>query len=907
MPTTFRFGTVEVQPATQQLVIDGVPAALGARAFDLLLALIERRERLVAKHELLDIVWRGQVVEEGNLHVQVSTLRKLLGPAAITTIPGRGYRFVAALEADKGANGADATPADVQVQADPSAPEPAPAVPPAPGNLGAHRQPLLGRATELQALLALVQAQRLVTLVGAAGMGKTALAQAAAQALRTRWRHGVWWVDLANVSEAALLPQAVAQALRIARPAGPEQGFQGLSSEHLASVLASMSLLLVLDNCEHLVDAASALAERIVNHASGVHVLATSQELLNVPGEALFKLAPLALPAADLSPQFPESPESLARAGQYGAIQLFVERARAADGRFALSADNVQAVTHICRRLDGLPLAIELAAARVRLLGVQGLLAKLDERFRVLTGGARTAMRRHQTLRAAIDWSHGLLSANEEVVFRRLGVFVGGFALELAQGVAQDEHIDAWAVLDALGGLVDKSLVSAAVIDAAEGAEPPRYSLLETTRAYALEMLAAAGETDAWMARHAQVVCALFERMEEARRGEQGTISTVELLRHTAPELDNARAALAWAGRGLGNSEGAGSAWGVGAAVGSPLGGDLDLAVGLAGSAMLVLGTLSLSTEAADHLMRLRGRLDASVSPQRAARFWLGLTILGQSSHLPLAVALDAADRAESFYRVQGMPRRLSYLLVMKAVVLTQAGQWRSALDLLDAVREFEAPGGSARSIGAGLRARAWVHLAQGQFDEALTLFSEMRALMRAAPGERRFLIESESELCRCLFLTERFDECIALAQAVVAREGGAIFGAMAVLLRYLMLAQVCSGRRAEARQTLLEAMPRWRRYGLMLTSSALALVLAELGAHADAARVGAAANAHLRRLDIAWHPSMPQLNERRQALLAAAGCSSDDLARWQREGEVLDEASIAAICLRAVQATPAG
>lgn len=522
-------------------------------------------------------------------------------------------------------------------------------------------------------------------------------------------------------------------------------------------------------------------------------------------------------------------------------------------------------------------------------------------------------MRRHQTLRAAIDWNHGLLSANEEVVFRRLGVFVGGFALELAQGVAQDEHIDAWAVLDALGGLVDKSLVSAAVIDAAEGAEPPRYSLLETTRAYALEMLAAAGETDAWMARHAQVVCALFERMEEARRGEQGTISTVELLRHTAPELDNARAALAWAGRGLGNSEGAGSAGavagvgGLGAAEGGPLGSDLDLAVGLAGSAMLVLGTLSLSTEAADHLMRLRGRLDASVNPQRAARFWQGLTFLGQSAHLPLALALDAADRAEGFYRTQAMPRRLAYLLTMKAVVLTQAGRWRSASELLDAVREFDAPGGSARSIGAGLRARAWVHLAQGQFDEALTLFSEMRALMTAAPGERRFLIESEAELCRCLFLTERFDECIALAQAVVAREGGAIFGAMAVLLRYLMLAQVCSGRRAEARQTLLEAMPRWRRYGLMLTSSALALVLAELGAHADAARVGAAANAHLRRLDIAWHPSMPQLNERRQALLAAAGCSSDDLARWQREGEVLDEASIAAICLRAVQATPAG
>ncbi len=893
MAATFRFGAIEVQAATQQLLVEGVPAALGARAFDLLLALIERRDRLVAKHELMDIVWRGQVVEEGNLHVQVSALRKLLGPAAITTIPGRGYRFVAALEGadgDGGAGGADRTVPGTaaQVYTKPSAR--ADAAPPVPGNLGAHRQPLLGRETELQTLMALVQAQRLVTLVGAAGMGKTALAQAAAQALRTHWRHGVWWVDLASLSDPALLPQAVAQALRIARPKG------GLTTAHLASVLASTSMLLVLDNCEHLIDAAGAFSAQIVNDTRGVHVLATSQELLNLPGEALFKLAPLALPAADEAP---------AVTGRHGAIQLFVERARAADGRFALSADNAQAVAHICRRLDGLPLAIELAAARVRLLGVQGLLEKLGERFRVLTGGARTAMRRHQTLRAAMDWSHGLLLANEQVVFRRLGVFVGGFALELAQGVAQDPVIDEWAVLDALGGLVDKSLV---VAGATEGAEPPRYSLLETTRAYALEMLAAAGETDAWIARHAQVVCAFFERIEEARRGEHGTLSTVDLVRHTAPELDNARTALAWAGLKASNSRGAGDAGGAdgadGAIGGQPVG-DLDLAVGLAGSAMLAFGSLSLSTEAADQLMSLRGRLDGSVSPLRAARFWFSLTILGQSAHVPLAVALDAAERAEGFYRMQAMPRRLSYLLTMKAVVLTLAGEWQSAWDLLQASRDLTAPGWPARSIGARLRAQAWVHMAQGQFEQALALFKEMQTLVRAAKGESRFVLESESDLCRCLFLTNRYDECIALAQTAVAREGGASFGAMAVLLRYLLLAQACSGRSAQARQTLLEAMPRWRRHGLLLASGPLATVLAEWGCFADAARVGAAANAHLRRLQIEWYPSMQQLNERRQALLMAAGCSSDDLARWQREGELLDEASIAAICLHAAQEAP--
>ena len=741
MPATFRFGAIEVQPATQQLLIAGEPAALGARAFDLLLALIERRERLVSKDQLLDIVWRGRVVEEANLHVQVSSLRKLLGPAVISTIPGRGYRFVAALEEGIGDNGsalADRLPTAASSAASeatsPEAMSPE-ATPPAPGNLGLHRQPLLGREVELQALLALVQAQRLVTVVGAGGMGKTALAQVAAQALRTQWRHGAWWVDLASVSDPALLPQAVAQALRIARPAA------GLTTAHLASVLASMSLLLVLDNCEHVIDAAGAFAAQIVNDTRGVHVLATSQELLNIPGEALFKLTPLALPPADGSPSV---------MGRHGAIQLFVERARAADGRFALAADNVQAVTDICRRLDGLPLAIELAAARVRLLGVQGLRDKLGERFRVLTGGARTAMRRHQTLRAALDWSHGLLSADEQVVFRRLGVFVNGFALELAQHVAQDDHVDEWSVLDALGGLVDKSLVIAV---GGEGAEAPRYSLLETTRAYALEQLAAAGETHAWLARHAQVVCAFFERFEEARRGEQGTLDTVELVRRTAPELDNARAALAWAGREAGSERGEGGEGGC------PLNGDLDLAVGLAGAAMLVFGNVSLSTEAADLLMSLRGRLEAagpgSVSPLRAARFRYSLTVLGQSAHVPLRVALDAADLAESFYRVQAMPRRLSYLLTMKAVALTMAGQWHAASDLLGTLGEFDAPGESARSIGARLRARAWVQMAQGQFEQALVLCTDMRALM---PGirARKPLRDRERRRAVPLFVSDR-------------------------------------------------------------------------------------------------------------------------------------------------------
>jgi tetratricopeptide (TPR) repeat protein len=496
-----------------------------------------------------------------------------------------------------------------------------------------------------------------------------------------------------------------------------------------------------------------------------------------------------------------------------------------------------------------------------------------------------------------MDWSHSLLSEAEQVVLRRLGVFVGGFALELAQGVAQDDALDEWAVLDALGGLVDKSLVIPGV---AEGTGPPRYSLLETTRAYALEQLAAAGETDACIARHAQRMCAFFERYEEARRGEGPTLSRDELVRRTAPELDNERAALAWAA----SEDGA-----AGIETSDIAMRDLDLAVGLAGAAMLTFGNVSLMGESADQLMGLRGRLDAavpgSVSPLRAARFWQSLTILGQSAHVPLTVALDAADRAERFYRTQGMPKRLAYLWVMKAVVLTMAGQWPVASQLLQAARELEAPDWSARSIGARLRSQAWVHLAQGQFEQAMVLFRDMRALMQASSGETRHLIESETELCRCLYLTGRHDECIVLARSAIAREGSATVSAMNMLLRVLMLAQVRNGRIADACRTLHDAMPRWRRYGLKWASGDLAVVLAELGRWADAVRVGAAANAYMHRYHISWHPTMQTANERREALLAAAACTAEDLARWQREGEMLDDAAIEAICLRAVQAQP--
>jgi predicted ATPase/DNA-binding winged helix-turn-helix (wHTH) protein len=512
IPSEITFGRFVIQARKRQVLVDGEPAKLGARAFDLLMALIERRERIVSKNELLDVVWPDVVVEENNLQVQVASLRKLLGLAVIATIPGRGYRFTGTLDY------AEAPSHKIALDTPPAAP----------GNLPQQLSPLIGRDDDLCALVGLIETHPLVTVVGAPGIGKTTLGRAAAHVLRERWSDGAWMVELANITDPAKLPQAVAQALRItlSGAASPQ--------DQLVDVLQSRTLLLVLDNCEHVIEAAGALTESIGAHAPAVRLLATSQELLNVPRERLFKLRPLTVPAAD----------EPACAEHFGALRLFVERARGADPGFALSTTNAAIVAEICRRLDGLPLAIELAAARVRVLGVQGVRERLGERFRMLTGGARTAMRRHQTLQAAIDWSHALLSPEEQTVLRRLGVFVGGFTLELAQEVAGDERIGEWAVLDALCALVDKSLV------AADAGEPPRYQLLETMREYALEKLADAGETVDLIERHAGAVYRLLfalQTKEEGTLGGWGTLSKHEFMRRLAPEFDNVRAALDWA------------------------------------------------------------------------------------------------------------------------------------------------------------------------------------------------------------------------------------------------------------------------------------------------------------------------------------------------------------------------
>jgi predicted ATPase/class 3 adenylate cyclase len=397
----------------------------------------------------------------------------------------------------------------------------APAAAPAPlGNLAAALPTLFGRGDDIAALGALVQAQRMVSIVGPGGMGKTRLAEATASALQGAFSEGAWVVELAPVADPALLPAAVAQALAFTLPGRKE------ARAEVVDALRQRALLLVLDNCEHMVQGAGELAAAVIEGAARVHVLTTSRELLRVAGEHLYRLEALAVP-----------PGPDLKAGQgYSAVRLFADRVHALMPGFVLSEQNIGDVVAICRHLDGLPLAIELAAARVPLLGVSGVQERLRERFRVLTSGARTSTRRQQTLRESIDWSHDLLSDDERVVFRRCAVFAGGFTLPAAQATLADERLDEWAVLDRLGTLVDKSLL------VADATEPRRYRLLESAREYAAERLASSGEAPFVRSRHAAfflaAACAAEPHVTSADRR--------PWLLQLRADLNNLRAAFGW-------------------------------------------------------------------------------------------------------------------------------------------------------------------------------------------------------------------------------------------------------------------------------------------------------------------------------------------------------------------------
>ena len=386
------------------------------------------------------------------------------------------------------------------------------------GGLGLWPTALVGRLRERGEVAALLATDRLVTITGAGGAGKTRLAHAVGEDLADRYADGVVWVELARLSDGAQVAGTVAGACGVREAAGVA------AIDLLGRALAESRMLVVLDNCEHLLEDCARVAEALMRAGRGVSVLATGREPLGVTGEVTWRIPPLALP--------PEGERDSERLGAYDSVCLFVERARAARPGFRLDAGSAPVVTRICRRLDGLPLALELAAARVRTLSVERLADGLDDRFRLLTGGARTALARQQTLLASVEWSHDLLDEPERLLFRRLGVFAAPFDVEAVEAVAADDQLDPLEVVDLLSRLVDKNMVQPA---------GDRYQLLETLRQYALERAADAGELAELRSRH----LAWFRR-RAAAWGVDREVTTFPVLEEIAAEAPDLLAALEW-------------------------------------------------------------------------------------------------------------------------------------------------------------------------------------------------------------------------------------------------------------------------------------------------------------------------------------------------------------------------
>ena len=619
------FGPFRLSLAERELKKGEEFISIGGRALDVLITLAQRAGEIVAHKQLIACVWPDVIVEETNLRVHIAALRKILGDGIdgvryISNIAGRGYCFVAVVTRT-------GTTRTLEL--------PATAVP-----LGGFRRlpalptRMVGRDKSVRTLLSKMMTCRLVTIVGPGGVGKTTVAVAVAHTLVKDFQGAVFFIDLGALADPGLVPTAVASTL----------GFMMRSQDPLIGLLGGLRdrrILLVLDNCEHLIDAVAKLGERILNEAPQAHILATSREALRTEGEHIHLLYSLTSPPDD--PDLPAI-EAL----KYPSVQLFMERALAGGYRSDLTDTDAPIVANICRRLDGIALAIELVASRVGSLGIGGTAELLDNRFRGVWNGRRTALPRHRTLQSMLDWSYNLLSDPEKTVFCRLSVFVGEFTIEAACDVVADAEINGERITEALTTLVAKSLVSTTHVD---GSIYHRF--LDTTRAYAIAKLADRGETDRIARRHAATFRNFFHDDQVFQSGND---------EHHSTQVGNVRAALDWA---------------------LSAGGDRVMGVELAACAVPLLIRLSLLDECRNYCERTLAIIDETLRGTRSemvlqkAFALSSMFTMGNSDKVRSAIT-RGLDLAENW---SDRPHQLDLLAGLN-IFLTRIGDFRGALDV---------------------------------------------------------------------------------------------------------------------------------------------------------------------------------------------------------------------------------
>ena len=588
----FQSGECAIDLALRELRVRGSVVPIGRRAFAILSVLVQAANETVIRDHLVERVWGGEPVGDGTIDVHILAIRKALGPHRwmLKTISGRGHRLVGTWTRQSG---------------DRPVPVFAPSHAFNATTLPANASELIGRTTSLEYLREACSAYRVVTLIGPGGIGKTALAIELARSLLSQFEAGVWFVELTSLADPNLVPLAVAEAIGLQTAGG------AVSAEAVARGIGHGRLLLVLDNCEHLIDAAARLVDVIVRRSQHAVVLATSRETLRTDGECIYRVPPLEVP-----------PDDSVQVGEVlgnSAVQLFLRRTEELHATGLRDEQNLRLIAMICRHLDGIPLAIEFAAARAASLGIARVASGLRDRFALLTTGHRTALPRHQTLRAVFDWSYTLLSEAERLLLHRLAVFPGGFGFDAVCAVMHDRSPAE--VRDSIVNLIAKSIVS---FD--RSIQVGRWRLLETVRAYALDKLAASGEWKSVARRHAEYFRDFLATFDPNGNPES---SSHELASY-ASEVDNLRAALAWA---------------------FSFSGDARLGGQLAAAAVNFWLATSLLDECCNWLSKALDKLDGSADPEhemvlrsglgQALMFTAGAT---QATHTNLTRTLSIAE-----------------------------------------------------------------------------------------------------------------------------------------------------------------------------------------------------------------------------------------------------------------------
>lgn len=842
MNSIYDLGPLRLDAGTKVLLRAGAPLALGPRAIAVLKVLVERHPEYVPKAAILDAAWPDAAVEESNLAVQISTIRKALaqvpgGEDWVETLPRRGYRFVGPVARVRTAGSES-----------PSAPLES-------GNLLPATTSFIGRERERSEVLALLDQVRMLTIVGAGGIGKTRLALETAAEARQAYPDGTWLVELASVADPRFVVAAVARVL-----GATEQTARPLS-DTICRHLQERRTLLILDNCEQVRPTVAAFVAAIREQAPRVTIVATSREPLGAVDECTYPLEPLSLPARGADA------DTIQRAE---AVRLFVARARQQLPDFAPTEERAATVAQVCIDLDGIPLALELAAARMHSLSLEQIGARLGDRFRLLTSNAWPVTPRQQTLRAAMDWSYDLLAEDERTVLRRMAIFVDGCTSQAVAAVTADPAIDGHAAVDVLARLARRSLVNVAPADGGL-----RYRLLETTRAYAFEKLDEAGETAATRRRHAAYFRDLFAdayvkwfRLSDAAWRERYT-----------PELENVRAALAWA---FGE-------------------GDAAIGIGLTiPAAQLLLSNLAQRSEARGWIETALARFGEQASDLDRAHLWLASAVNAEISSLTLVNNTYA--RAIELLRRAGDRDGLAHALVCGTYSLVYAHR----LDDADAALAEAGPllegTQRTRSLIGYFGAISSLESARGDVDGSLDAGETAIGLCRSIGADRPAALLLSNLGDASWFAGDLVRAQASLREATkLLRKlpGMANSSAMCICLLNLVGVLVEHGAHDEALEVAREALPLAAENKLTpILLDHLTLRAAIAGRIADAARLAGCNDARHDAVGMVRQRSELRARERVQALLREA-LPAAEVERLLAAGAGLSQSEAAALAMQ--------